>query len=186
MPSFREGYRGGVEPKRIIYDPDYGHAQVVSQHPDDQQGGLSPGDRIKYSDECPEHLRGREGTVIGAGGDGSVYTELDDGEIHKASGKYVPEKYVRVDTDESRFYVQHPHVSGEYAVIDRDASSLVGVSDGPGARSLSDGLNAATDPAIGWAARSDAIKQIHPDQMYRAVEHLGVLFREQAAELARQ
>lgn len=48
---------------------------LLSEH--EAVSGVSAGDRVTYSDECYENLRGKLATVRGFGADGTMWTQTD-------------------------------------------------------------------------------------------------------------
>jgi hypothetical protein len=66
----------GYQKKHFIIDRDSGREIDLSQQ--GEVHGYVVGQRIRYTEECYELLRGREATILGFSADDRTWTQLDD------------------------------------------------------------------------------------------------------------
>lgn len=79
----------------------------------------------------------------------------------------------------TRFYVQHPHVSGGYAVIDSERGTLVWVVGSPArAAAVAEALEALLVEHVDMHWYQEPIDRLDSEQQRRLIKYL--------AELARQ
>src|SRR5262245_19326116 len=77
----------------------------------------------------------------------------------------------------TRFAVQYPHISGGYAVLDRELGAVVAIGVEEDAIGAAAALNAVMDPGMEEIDVVRALEAVHPAQTYFVAEHLVHLIR---------